>query len=102
MVGGGDNALTEILFLERFAKKIHLIHRRDQFRGCQIPPGTGLQLEKLAKVQIHWDTEVTEFQGQDDLEAAGDQERQDLGEHHAPGYRGLHRHRHGAQHRLAQ
>ena len=35
VVGGGDNALTEILFLERFAKKIHLIHRRDQLRGAK-------------------------------------------------------------------
>ena len=61
MVGGGDNALTEILFLERFAKKIHLIHRRDQFRGCK-----SLQERVLAlpKVQIHWDTVVTEFKGQ--------------------------------------
>ena len=33
MVGGGDNALTEILFLSRFAKKIHLIHRRDTVPG---------------------------------------------------------------------
>ena len=33
MVGGGDNALTEILFLARFAEKIHLIHRRDRLSG---------------------------------------------------------------------
>ncbi|MGO8760659.1 MAG: thioredoxin-disulfide reductase [Desulfobaccales bacterium] len=64
MVGGGDNALTEVLFLERFAKKIHLIHRRDQFRGCK-----SLQERVLAlpKVQIHRDTVVTGFQGQDEL-----------------------------------
>jgi thioredoxin reductase (NADPH) len=66
MVGGGDNALTEILFLERFAKKIHLIHRRDEFRGCK-----SLQERVLAlpKVQVHWNTVVTEFQGQDELKA---------------------------------
>jgi thioredoxin reductase (NADPH) len=64
MVGGGDNALTEILFLERFASKIHLIHRRDQLRGAKY-----LQERVLAmdKIQIHWDSEVVEFQGQDEL-----------------------------------
>ena len=66
MVGGGDNALTEVLFLERFAKKIHLIHRRDQFRACKY-----LQERVLAigKVQVHWDTVVTECQGQSELDA---------------------------------
>ncbi|MCK9377079.1 MAG: thioredoxin-disulfide reductase [Syntrophobacterales bacterium] len=66
MVGGGDNALTEALFLERFAKKIHLIHRRDQFRACKY-----LQERVLAigKVQVHMDTVVTECKGQSELEA---------------------------------
>lgn len=66
MVGGGDNALTEVLFLERFAKKIHLIHRRDQLRGCK---SLQERIMALPKVQIHWDTVVTGFQGQDELKA---------------------------------
>jgi thioredoxin reductase (NADPH) len=66
MVGGGDNALTEVLFLERFVKKIHLIHRRDQFRGCK---SLQERVMALPKVQIHKDTVVTEFQGQDALNA---------------------------------
>ena len=66
MVGGGDNALTEVLFLERFAKKIHLIHRRDQFRGCK---SLQERVMALPKVQIHWNTVVTGFQGQDELKA---------------------------------
>jgi thioredoxin reductase (NADPH) len=66
MVGGGDNALTEVLFLERFAKKIHLIHRRDQFRGCK---SLQERVVALPKVQIHWDTMVTGFEGQDELKA---------------------------------
>jgi thioredoxin reductase (NADPH) len=66
MVGGGDNALTEILFLERFVKKIHLIHRRGEFRGCKY-----LQERVFAMpmVQVHRDTVVTEFTGQSELEA---------------------------------
>jgi thioredoxin reductase (NADPH) len=66
MVGGGDNALTEVLFLERFARKIHLIHRRDQFRGCKYLEERVLEMEK---VQVHWDTVVTACKGQSDLEA---------------------------------
>jgi thioredoxin reductase (NADPH) len=69
MVGGGDNALTEILFLERFAKKIHLIHRRDQLRGAKYLQERVFQLEKLGKVEIHWDSEAVEFLGRDNLEA---------------------------------
>jgi thioredoxin reductase (NADPH) len=66
MVGGGDNALTEVLFLARFAKKIHLIHRRDQFRGCK---SLQERVMALPKVQIHRDTVVTGFQGQNELKA---------------------------------
>jgi thioredoxin reductase (NADPH) len=66
MVGGGDNALTEILFLERFAKKIHLIHRRHEFRAARYLQERVMALDK---VQVHWDSEVVEFQGQDELSA---------------------------------
>lgn len=66
MVGGGDNALTETIFLARFAKQIHLIHRRHELRGAKYLQE---QVFRMAKVHIHWDTEVVEFQGQDALEA---------------------------------
>ena len=66
MVGGGDNALTEVLFLERFAKKIHVIHRRDQFRAAKYLQE---RIVEISKVEVHWDTVVTEFKGADELEA---------------------------------
>jgi thioredoxin reductase (NADPH) len=66
MVGGGDNALTETIFLARFAKKIHLIHRRDQLRGAKYLQERVFQ---LGKVEVHWDSKVVEFQGQANLEA---------------------------------
>jgi thioredoxin reductase (NADPH) len=66
MVGGGDNALTETIFLARFAKKIHLIHRRNQLRGAKYLQE---RISQLGKVEVHWDSKVVEFQGQDNLEA---------------------------------
>ncbi|WP_449241898.1 NAD(P)/FAD-dependent oxidoreductase, partial [Desulfovibrio sp.] len=35
VVGGGNSALEEALYLSRLVKKLHLIHRRDEFRGCK-------------------------------------------------------------------
>jgi thioredoxin reductase (NADPH) len=66
MVGGGDSALSEILFLTRFAKKIHLIHRRDALRGAKY-----LQEQILShdKVEVHWNSVVEEFLGSQGLEA---------------------------------
>jgi thioredoxin reductase (NADPH) len=66
MVGGGDNALTETIFLARFAKKIHLIHRRNQLRGAKYLQE---RIFQLGKVEVHWDSKVLEFQGQNNLEA---------------------------------
>jgi thioredoxin reductase (NADPH) len=65
VVGGGDTALTDTLFLCRFAEKIHLIHRRHAFRGEKI-----LQEQVMAqeKVEIHWDSVVHEIRGQQAVE----------------------------------
>jgi thioredoxin reductase (NADPH) len=66
VIGGGDTALTDTLFLCRFAAKIHLIHRRDAFRGAKILQE---QVEAQEKVKIHWDTVVQEIRGQEAVEA---------------------------------
>jgi thioredoxin reductase (NADPH) len=66
MLGGGDTALTEILFLNRFAKKTHLIHRRDALRGAKYLQE---QILNNDKVQVHWNSVVEEFQGSNSLEA---------------------------------
>ncbi|MGE4357005.1 MAG: thioredoxin-disulfide reductase [Candidatus Omnitrophota bacterium] len=65
VVGGGDTALEETIFLSRFAKKIFLIHRRDKLRGTKI-----LQ-EKvfyLPNVEIRWDSVVKEIKGREKVE----------------------------------
>jgi len=60
VVGGGDAALDEGLFVTRYAHKVHIIHRRDTFRASGI-----LQARVFANPQIDvtWDTIVTEIRG---------------------------------------
>ena len=65
VVGGGDTAVQEALFLTRFAKKLYLIHRRDQLRACRI-----LQEKALNEpiIQPVWNAEVESIQGTGQVE----------------------------------
>jgi thioredoxin reductase (NADPH) len=64
VVGGGDSALEEGLFLTRYASSVTIIHRRDELRA-------GALLQKRAmnnpKISFIWDTVVEEINGTDAL-----------------------------------
>ena len=60
MVGGGDVALEDAIFLSRFAEKVYIIHRRDEFRGAKMLQDQLLSNEKIEPI---YDTVVDEIVG---------------------------------------
>lgn len=74
VVGGGDSALEEGLFLTKFADNVRIIHRRDELRA-----GPTLQKRAFAneKISFIWDTVVTEIDGNGTVEAVQTQDVND-------------------------
>ena len=60
VVGGGDTALEEALYLANICKSVTLIHRRDEFRGSKIMQKRAINHEKIS---IFWNTVVEEVLG---------------------------------------
>ena len=62
VVGGGDSALEEALFLTRYAKSITIVHRRDSLRAGAILQKRAMEESKISFI---WDSVVTEVSGDD-------------------------------------
>lgn len=66
VVGGGDVALEDALFLARGCEKVYLIHRRDEFRAAAVLQD---EVKNNPKIEILYDTVVTEIKGEDSVES---------------------------------
>jgi len=64
VVGGGDSAMEEALFLAKFASKVTLVHRRDEFRASKIMVRRALEHDK---VEVLWNTVVEGVLGDDQV-----------------------------------
>jgi thioredoxin reductase (NADPH) len=62
VVGGGDSAIEEAIFLTRFASKVTVVHRRDALRASKIMQDRAFANEKMDFI---WDTVVDEVRGSD-------------------------------------
>ena len=66
VVGGGDAAIEEALFLARLVKKVHIIHRRDQLRAIKILQERAFANENMAFI---WDSVVEKIVGDQEVES---------------------------------
>jgi len=65
VVGGGNTAVEEALYLARICSKVHVVHRRDQLRAEKILQDRLFNEEENGKVEIHWNSELNEVVGDD-------------------------------------
>ena len=68
VAGGGNSAVSEALYLTRFARKVFLVHRRSRLRAVAILAQRAKENKKIA---IVWDSVITQIYGKDKVEGVG-------------------------------
>ncbi|MDO5575250.1 MAG: thioredoxin-disulfide reductase [bacterium] len=66
VVGGGDVALEDAIFLARGCEKVYLIHRRDEFRAVKVLCDA---VKETSNIEVVWDSVVTSIEGTEQVEA---------------------------------
>ncbi len=65
VIGGGNTAVEEALYLSNIASKVTLVHRRDKFRAEKILTDKVMERSKSGNIEIEWDHVLDEVQGDD-------------------------------------
>src|SRR5256712_11164771 len=60
VAGGGDSAMEEAIFLTKFAKSVHVVHRRDKLRASKIMQDRAFENKKI---HFHWNSVIDEIKG---------------------------------------
>ena len=68
VVGGGDSAMEESNYLSKFASKVYIVHRRDEFRASKIMADRALE---NPKIEVKWSTVIDEVLGDDEHGVTG-------------------------------
>jgi thioredoxin reductase (NADPH) len=65
VIGGGNTAAEEALYLSRICSKVHLVHRRDELRAEKILQDRVAEAESEGKIEMHWNSQLIEVLGDD-------------------------------------